>query len=314
MSLTRRHLMQAGAAALAAKTLSSCVGSPAAAQFTGYIDAHSHVWSEDLKRYPLASFASEADMQPRTFTDDELLALVRPFGVDRVVLIQHWPLHAYDNSYVLDCAKRHPGVFSVVAMIDERRSELRKRLHALRAEGARGIRIIPVVHADKTPRPEPMRWLESEQMRALWQHAAELDVAICPLLEAGYLHTLEPMCARFPQTTCVIDHFGHVRADDPRSIASLTRLARYKNVHVKLSAFYKFGDKKAPYGDLEGMIQPIVKAFGPERLMWATDCPYQLNDGNNFPDALSLFRDEVGGLSEGDRLAILRDTAARVFF
>ena len=48
--------------------------------------------------------------------------------------------------------------------------------------------------------------------------------------------------------------------------------------------------------------------------MWASDCPYQLNDGNTYADAINLIRDGIGDLTENDRRAILRDTAARIFF
>jgi predicted TIM-barrel fold metal-dependent hydrolase len=284
------------------------------APFTGDIDAHSHVWSDDLDRYPLGSWATEADMLPASFTADQLLAITRPNGVDRVVLIQHAPLHGYDNSYVLDCARTYPGVFSVVAMIDERTPRLRERLRDLRDQGTRGIRIGPTKHADRTPNADPPKWLEAPGMVTLWEHAATLGVAICPLVTADFLPTLDAMCAKHPDTTCVVDHFGHIDNDKPETVAALTRLARHRSVFVKVSAFYKFADRKPPYDDLAPMIRKVLDAFGPERLMWASDCPYQLDAGNTYADAIDLIRSGLDGLSDNDRRAILRDTAARVFF
>ena len=38
-------------------------------------------------------------------------------GVQKAVLIQHGGM--YDNAYLLDCAARHNGRFSVVGMVDE---------------------------------------------------------------------------------------------------------------------------------------------------------------------------------------------------
>ena len=43
---------------------------------------------------------------PRSFTDEELMALAMPEGVGRVVLIQHYPHHGYDNSYLIDTWKK----------------------------------------------------------------------------------------------------------------------------------------------------------------------------------------------------------------
>jgi len=315
MKLTRRQTLQMGAAALASTTVAGCKslslggGAPA-----GDIDAHSHVWSDDLQRYPLGPWATTDDMKPATFTADELLAIMKANGVGRAVLIQHAPLHGYDNSYILDCARRYRGVFSVVAMINERTPNLKERLRDLRDAGARGIRIGPTKHADRTLNVDPPNWLNAPGQQALWKHAAELGVAVCPLLGPEFLPTLDPMCEQHPGTTVVIDHFGHIDMQKPDTVAALTRLARHPNVYVKVSAFYKFGDKKPPYDDLVPMIRRVVDAFGAERLMWASDCPYQLNNGNNYAEAIGLIRSGLDDLSADDREAILRGTAAKVFF
>ena len=317
MKLTRRQTIQLGASAAATTAIGGCAWlsrDGGGAVSAGDIDAHAHVWSDDLKRYPLAPWATPADMKPATFTDDELLAVMKPSGVHRAVLIQHAPLHGYDNSYILDCAKKRPDTFSVVAMINERTPNLRERLRDLRDQGARGIRIIPTKHADRTLNVDPPNWLKAPGMQLLWKHAAELGVAICPLLEADALPSLAPMCEQYPDTACVIDHFGHIDMQKPESVTALTRLARHPNVYVKVSAFYKFGDKKAPYDDLAPMMRRVIDAFGANRLMWASDCPYQLNSGNNFSDAVALIREGMPGLSSAERQSILRGTAEGVFF
>ena len=315
MDLNRRDVIKAGAGLALAGALPGCKtiteGDGGSA---GDIDAHSHVWSDDLKRYPLGPWATTDDMKPYTFTDDELLAVMKPYGVTRAVLIQHAPLHGYDNSYIFDCARKRPGTFSVVAMINERTPHLKERLRDLRDQGARGIRIIPTKHADRTLNVDPPNWLKAPGMQLLWKHATELGVAVCPLLGPEFLPSLEPMCEQFPDTTVVIDHFGHIDMAKPDTVASLTRLARHANVYVKVSAFYKFGNKKAPYEDVAPMVQKMVEAFGPERLMWASDCPYQLNNGNTFGDAVALIREGMPGLTADERRSILRGTAEEVFF
>lgn len=315
MDITRRDAMKTGIAALAAGSLASCKSTKLYdGDFNNIIDAHAHVWSDDLIQFPLGPWATPAAMKPATFTDDELLECILPHGVEQCVLIQHAPLHGYDNSYILDCYRRRPGTFSVVAMINERPLHLKERLRDLRDQGARGIRIGPTKHADRTLNVDPPNWLNTPGQQALWKHAAELGVAVCPLLGPDFLHSLDPMCAQHPDTTVVIDHFGHIDMAKPETVAALTRLARHPNVYVKVSGFYKFGDRKAPYEDLAPMIRRVVDAFGPKRLMWASDLPYQLNNGNTYADAVDLIRNGLKDLSDADRRAILRDTAAGVFF
>jgi predicted TIM-barrel fold metal-dependent hydrolase len=52
------------------------------------IDAHTHVWTPDTERYPLAPGYPKADMKPASFTPEQFLAHARPQGVTRAVLIQ----------------------------------------------------------------------------------------------------------------------------------------------------------------------------------------------------------------------------------
>ena len=85
---------------------------------SGFIDAHVHVWTTDFDRYPLAAGFSRPQMRPPNFTPEELLDLARPLSVNRIVLIQ-MVFYAFDNSYMLDCMRQYPGVFSGIALVDE---------------------------------------------------------------------------------------------------------------------------------------------------------------------------------------------------
>jgi hypothetical protein len=69
-----------------------------AALMEPYIDAHSHVWTPDVAHYPLAKGFTVANLQPRSFTPEELLAICRPAGVGRVNLIQ-MSYYEFDKSF-----------------------------------------------------------------------------------------------------------------------------------------------------------------------------------------------------------------------
>ncbi|HWB01125.1 MAG TPA: amidohydrolase family protein [Pirellulales bacterium] len=273
------------------------------------IDAHVHVWTPDTARYPLAQGFSKVDMRPPSFTPEELLAIARPNGVDRIVLIQ-MSFYKFDNSYMLDTMRRFPGVFSGVGIVDSAQSQPDRAMLALAKQGVRGFRIT----AAKQP---PDQWLEGDGMRTMWQCAAEKRLAICPLINAQYLPSVDAMCRKFPDTTVVIDHFARVGVDGEireADLANLCGLARHKHTHVKLSAFYALGRKQAPYLDLVPMIRRLFDAYGPQRLMWATDCPYQVQDGRKYDDSIALVRDRLDFASSADRQWLLRRTAEHVFF
>jgi predicted TIM-barrel fold metal-dependent hydrolase len=277
---------------------------------TGWIDAHSHIWTPDTDRYPLANNQTKADLAPPSFTDDELLALVRPLGVSRVVLIQHKPYHSVDNSYIVDAIARHPGVFSGVACIDAQADNPPAEMTRLAKLGIRGFRIRPGEGGTD-------RWIDSPGMRAMWDHAGNTGLAICPLIDPEFIPDVAAMCQEFPRTNVVVDHFARIGIDGTikeSDLATLVDLAQHERTHVKVSAYYALGKKAPPYTDLIPMIRALYDAYGASRLMWASDSPYQLEPPNTYADSLALIRDRVEFLSDSDREWLLRKTAEKVYF
>jgi len=92
-TVSRRSFLAGAAAALASSGLQAADAPPE----DGFVDAHSHVWTDDVAKYPLVNNQPASKLIPRTFTADELLAIARPLGVSRVVLIQHRPYFGVDN-------------------------------------------------------------------------------------------------------------------------------------------------------------------------------------------------------------------------
>jgi len=275
----------------------------------GYIDAHVHVWTDDLESYPLAPGYTAEQMKPPTFTPEELLAHARPCGVDRVVLIQ-MSFYGQDNRYMLDTMARFPGVFSGVAVVDHTREDLAGEVASLHSQGARGFRVYQWVGTGVAPLDAP----EYERLCGL---AGSTGMAVCPLIDPPLLGGVAGAARRFPGTTFVIDHLARIGAGgkpiDPGDVEALCALAEHPNCLVKVSAFYALGSRKPPHDDLVPLIRRVWEAFGAERLMWATDCPYQVDD-ETYDDSLALVRDRLSFLSEEEREAILGRTAERVFF
>lgn len=275
----------------------------------GAIDAHSHIWTPDVRRYPLATGFTVEEMKPASFTPSELLARARPCGVSRVVLIQ-MSYYRFDNRYMLDAIREYPGVFSGVAVIDEHAAGLADTMRQLKQQGVRGFRIHPASQSVD-------HWLGSDGMAKMWKLGASEQLAMCALVNPEALGPLDAMCEKFPDTTLVIDHFARIGIDGQvrdADVDNLCRLARHKNTYVKVSAFYALGKKKSPYTDLGPMIRRLRDAFGSQRLMWATDCPYQVENGHTYLDSIELVRSRLDFLSPDDRQWMLGKTAQRVFF
>lgn len=303
--ISRRSFIATSSIALAAASLRGAQ----AAQDKGYIDAHVHVWTPDTKKYPLSSDFKTKDMVPPSFTPEELFAHCRPAGVSRIVLIQ-MSFYKYDNSYMLDVMKQHPGVFAGVGIVDESKSDTPKTMQALREQGVLGFRLY-------TDKAKAESWSGSAGMKSMWSTAAETGQAMCLLTNADALPGVDAMIAKYPKTRVVIDHFARIGVSgkiETQDLDNLCKLARYPNVYVKTSAFYALGAKKAPYTDLAPMITRLVKEYGADRLMWASDCPYQVQGDHTYQASVDLIAKHMSDLSETQRMALLRDTAAKVFF
>ena len=81
-----------------------------------------------------------------------------------------------------------------------------------------------------------------------------------------------------------------------------------------MSAFYALGNKQYPYTDLIPLIRSLYDAYGPERLMWASDSPFQVQAPHTYAGSIELVRDRLDFLSGEDREWLLRKSGERVFF
>lgn len=305
-AMNRRQILATFAGSAAAPFLPGCSTLTGGG---GFIDAHVHVWTPDTVKYPLAAGFTEKSLVPASFTPEELLLQARPNGVERILLIQ-MSFYKYDNRYMLDSMERYPGMFGGVAIVDHEAADVCGTMKHLAARGVRGFRVY-------SSRAQAQEWSKSKGMRDMWTCAADNGLAICLLADPDALPVIQKMCAAFPRTRVVIDHFARIGmkgAVNTKDLDNLCTLAAFPNTYVKTSAFYALGKKKAPYTDLGPMIQRLRGTFGTKRLMWATDCPYQVQNGHTYADSIALIRDRLPFLSTQDKAWMLRGTADKVFF
>jgi predicted TIM-barrel fold metal-dependent hydrolase len=140
---------------------------------------------------------------------------------------------------------------------------------------------------------------------------------MCLLADPESLPAVRRMCKAYPRTSVVIDHFARIGMKGPvrqHDLDNLRRLADFPLTHVKTSAFYALGKKKAPYTDMAPLVRSLRDTFGASRLMWASDCPYQVQEGHTYADSIAVIRDRLSFLSADDKQWMLRGTAEKVFF
>jgi predicted TIM-barrel fold metal-dependent hydrolase len=282
------------------------------AALESYIDAHSHIWTPDVAHYPLAAGFQVADMQPRSFTAEELLATCRPAGVGRVNLIQ-MSYYEFDNRYMLDMIKLYPERFVGTAIVDPLAADPGRAMRDLAKRGVHAFRIQP--QYGKRPTAQ---WLEPPGYEAMFATAARTGQALSCLIDPEGFPEVGRMCGRFPDTRVLIDHLGRIGGGPDGAIRdadveALCALARHANVYVKVGAFYALGKKTPPYLDLGPLIARVVRAFGARRCLWESDCPFQVVK-HRYTDSLALIRDRLDFLSRDDRDWLLFRTAERILF
>lgn len=303
--ISRRSILRVAAGA----GIAAAAGCVAVKAKPDYIDAHVHVWPPDTMKYPLAHQMTKKGCVD-SFTPEQLLGHCRPEGVTRIMLIQ-MNFFKFDNRYMLDAIANYPGVFSGVGIVNEQEPGVSQRMKDLARQGVQGFRITAGTEKDLG------KWLGSPGMAEMWRTAADEGLSICPLMSPEALPLIGQMCVKYPRTSVVIDHFARIGVTGSIVRADLDQLLKLSNcpqVHVKASAFYALGKRKAPYLDLGPMIRECRDHFGAQRLMWASDCPFQLESGHAYHDSIALIRDRLDFLSAEDKEWLLRRTAEKVFW
>ncbi|MDP2996902.1 MAG: amidohydrolase family protein, partial [Bryobacterales bacterium] len=110
----------------------------------------------------------------------------------------------------------------------------------------------------------------------------------------------------------VIDHMADCPIDQPRELDKLIALARFPKVFVKISHTWSLSREPYPYRDAQEHVKRLHAAFGPQRLMWATDWPIVLQRAS-YAQALRVVRDDMPFLNAEDKSWILSRTIERVW-
>ena len=167
----------------------------------GYIDAHVHVWTNDLQKCPLGPGFMAQDMNPAAYVPDQILRDARPSGVDRVVLVQ-MSYYGYDNSFMLEDIKEFPNVFRGIAIVDGKGEKPDTQMRSLAKQGVRGFRLYPQEVSRSV--------LELEGFRKMFQCGAEQRLAMCLLMNPDSLSVVYRHCQKFPDTPVVVDHLPRI--------------------------------------------------------------------------------------------------------
>jgi L-fuconolactonase len=236
--------------------------------------------------------------------------------VDKAVLVQFFGV--YDNSYLIECMRRFPGRFSVVALVDVQRPDAPEQLERLKEQGVEGIRFNTGM---RSPGEEPL---------AVWRQAAQLDMvaSVMGTVEEYAAPEFEGIVKELPDLKIVIEHLGGVgayfgpgRADKTvpyETYQAVLELSKYSNTFMKIPGLGEFCSRPMPFrqpypfGEVPPLIEMAIDAFGPQRLMWGSDFP-PVAAREGYRNALRFPMERLQARSEEDREWTFGKTAATLW-
>jgi predicted TIM-barrel fold metal-dependent hydrolase len=282
------------------RTLLAGVAGNALAADQRILDPHVHVWKHD----PAFPFAEGAHVPERDAAPETLLELMKANGVSRTVIIQviHYK---YDNSYLAGVLKRFSGTFQGVCRVDPLDPAAPDTLSRLAAQGFHGVRLSPAGNATGD-------WFRGPLMPPLWKRCQDLKVPMTVLAPIARMPEVALLLEKLPDLTVVIDHMADCPIDQPAELEKLIALKRYPKVFVKISHTWSISKQPYPWLDAQEYVKRLYAAFGPQRLMWATDWPI-VENVSTYERALRVVRDEMKFLNAEDKNWIMNKSIERVW-
>lgn len=256
-------------------------------------------------------------------------------NVDGALIVQ--PInHQYDHRYVAQAMKDHPDKFKGMLLFDpslglglQDQNLALARLEELVLEGFVGVRFNPYLFpadadADAGAGGQSSVMSQNQAAVAVFKRCAELKVPVGIMCFKGIdLHydDIVSFCEMSPDTVVILDHFGFASVQGVNSqdkFDMVLKLAEY-NVVVKISALFRLGDEDSDpsYERVKTeRLDPLLKAYGADRLMFGTDFPFVTQETIGYKgavDIVSSWLSELGDDDESQKNAVMGGTAERLF-
>lgn len=229
----------------------------------GACDCLTHIFG-DPGRFPMAPGRTYT---PQPASIEEIQALHRALGVDRVVIVQP-TVYGTDNACTVDALRALGGRARGVAVIEP--PPTRALLDDLDAAGIRGIRINLETVGTTDPAVAHRRFeaaVEAVGDRTGWHVQVYTRPAV--IAEIHGLVAASPVPVSF-------DHFAGIQAAAGLAapgVDAVLDLLRSGKVWIKLSAPYLASAQAPDFPDVTPIARALVEA-NRDRLLWGTNWPH----------------------------------------
>jgi predicted TIM-barrel fold metal-dependent hydrolase len=225
-------------------------------------DCHTHIIGGP-DRFP---FSPSRTYTPETALPEEMSALHRALGIERVVIVTP-SVYGTDNSATLYGMKARGANARGIAVIDEKTPE--RDLDAMGKAGVRGIRLNLATAGPVDAAVGRQRFQEAagRLKRRGWHIQVYAGLAVVSGLKNLVLDSPVPV---------VFDHFGGARAAlglEQSGFADLLEMVRRGKAYVKLSGAYRASILAPDYPDVAPFARALIAANA-GGIVWGTDWPH----------------------------------------
>jgi L-fuconolactonase len=271
------------------------------------IDAHQHFWKYQPAEYPW--IGEEMGVLHRDFLPAEFEQLAHEVGITGVVTVQARQC-LEETRWLLEIADHHEFIRGVVGWVPFVDLSVGAYLEEF----------------SQTPKLKGMRHVLQDEPDDFYMLRDDFNAGIHQLQRLGtvydiliYERHLPQTCEfvdRHPNQVFVLDHIAKPRIRE-HSLSPwrerITELAKRENVHCKVSGMLTEAqwhawtrEQLAPYFDV------VLSAFGPKRLLFASDWPVILLAGN-YREWLEAVRGWEEAVSPSELSQILGANAVEVY-
>ncbi len=272
------------------------------------IDSHHHIWRLDRGDYGWLSPASGVLF--RDYDLPDLKPLLDVHAIDGTVLVQAAPTEA-ETRFLLEQADAHSWIEGVVGWTDLAAGDASERVAEL--AGARAlVGLRPMLQDLADP-----RWILRPGIAPALRAMAAGTLVFDALVRADQIDRVTELADRHPHLSIVLDHAGKP-AMDGEGLANWNRaiaaVAQRPNTRVKLSGLVTeiAAGSVADPRSLRGVVDELLEAFGPKRIMWGSDWPV-LNLTSDYGAWHAKAQTLLAELSDAEQEAIFGGTAIATY-
>ncbi|WP_422724225.1 amidohydrolase family protein [Kitasatospora purpeofusca] len=278
------------------------------------VDAHHHVWDLDRRPQPWLDEPGHAPIRRTHTLDDLRRTATRTIAGRRLtstVLVQ-CVASVPETRELLALAEQDPLVGAVVGWADLASPAIGDVLDALRAGPGGGyLRALRhVVQAESDP-----GWLQRPTVERGLRAVRDRGLGYDLLIRSEQFPQAVRLAQRIPDLPLVLDHAG--KPPVGRALTDWERkvrvLAASAHVRCKLSGLITEADHRTwTIDDIRPVLDVLLDAFGPDRLMFGSDWPVCVLAGG-WNHWAATVEELLADCSEGERQAVLSGTAASFY-